>query len=311
MSLLGTMLSGRSLVLTSFVVLLNPVLNTMCKAMGEACAGDACTMEMLQSEKKKVLLQVTREAFDAKVAVEDEEEGNRHGGVNESIENHGKPRPAEVRLPWWRGGSRKQAALGQSKLATKPSLVVHFFNFPSTVRTERDWATAMRTLMTFCNQHGYRTGVPTGYKGIVHGSEVRGVFCLKGTGVDWFNAPMDASHHCRFDVVWSVCLKTVRSKCRAGHYITGLPDGHTSGSHRGSYCFKNGRFIKRYAFNVDLYDLTSSEINQGKDGWGHQMRTVGGLCRERGWDWGIPTGRFLYKERTRPKGTEAYCFKNS
>jgi len=280
--------------LASFVMFLSLVLNAMCKEMKETCAGDACTKETFPLKKKKALLQLTKQGFDATNV--DEEEGNEHG----------KPTLLEARLPLRQGDSGKQAAQGQSKQVTPHSLVVDFFNAPSMVPTESNWGTAMRNLMGFCVKKGYKAGVPTGYVGTVGGKAVRGVFCFNGTGVKYVNLPTSRHRWNKVETYWGDAQANMDEKCyRYGksEYKTGIPNGYLSSGHRAGYCFKKGPFIKHYQFRIaglgfKIYDQHS---------WGHEMRTIGGFCQQNKWDWGFPTGRALGK-RSRSYA-EAYCFK--
>jgi len=70
-----------------------------------------------------------------------------------------------------------------------PTLMTAFFHAPSSVATTSNWGSAMRELMGFCQDKGYKTGVPTGHSANDNGKEVRGIWCLKGEGVNWFDAP--------------------------------------------------------------------------------------------------------------------------
>jgi len=164
-----------------------------------------------------------------------------------------------------------------------PTLMTAFFDAPSSVATTNNWGSAMRELMGFCQDKGYKTGVPTGHSGNHNDKEVRGIFCLKGEGVNWFDAP--SSFGVEDD--WGKAFRDINDKCEGGMtpegYGGGIPNGHGASNLRGCYCFKRGSFFKSY-------DTPFSFSVNGNNDWAGALTQVGGWCQNKGFDWGFPNG---------------------
>lgn len=184
----------------------------------------------------------------------------------------------------------------QVPLTPEPTLTSAFYDAESGVATTSNWGSAMRELMGFCQNKGYKTGVPSGHRANVNGKEVRGIFCLKGEGVNWFDAP--SSFGVEDD--WGKAFRDIGSKCEGGMtpegYGGGIPNGNEVPNLRGCYCFKRGPFFK-------WYDTPFSFSVNGNNDWAGALTQVGGWCQKKGFDWGFPNGNEGHNVRG------ANCFK--
>lgn len=216
--------------------------------------------------------------------------------------NHGGPRPCEGDQepePTNEPDPEEEPELApapEPNNPPEPTLTSTFYDAPSGVATTSNWGSAMRELMGFCQNQGYKTGVPTGHRANVKGKEVRGIFCLKGEGVNWFDAP--SSFNVEDD--WGKAFRDIGSKCEGGMtpegYGGGIPNGHEVPNLRGCYCFKRGPFFK-------WYDTPFSFSVNGNNDWAGALREVGGWCQKKGFDWGFPNGNEGHNVRG------ANCFK--
>lgn len=175
-----------------------------------------------------------------------------------------------------------------------PTLIDDWFDAESSVATDSNWGTAMRELMGFCQKKGYKAGVPTGNRANYDGKEVRGVWCLKGDALNWFDAP--TNFHVEND--WGPAFRYINNRCRDDipGYATGIPNGHHADNLRGSYCFKQGPFLK-------WVDTPFSFSVNGNNDWSGALTKVGAWCQKEGWDWGFPNGHEAHGVRG------AFCFK--
>jgi len=177
-----------------------------------------------------------------------------------------------------------------------PTLMTAFFDAPSGVATTSNWGSAMRELMGFCQNKGYKTGVPTGHRANIDGKEVRGIWCLKGEGVNWF----DAASSFGVEHDWGKAFRDIHNKCEGGMtpqgYGGGIPNGNEASNLRGCYCFKRGPFFK-------WYDTPFSFSVNGNNDWAGALTQVGGWCQNKGFDWGFPNGHEGHNVRG------ANCFK--
>jgi len=175
-----------------------------------------------------------------------------------------------------------------------PTLVVDFYDEKSTLATDRNWGTAKRKLMQRCIDRGYKAGIPTGHHAIIGGNHVRGVFCVKGDGVDWH----DARTTFAVETDWGAASRAIAGFCGAlNGYITGVPNGHQAAHVRGCYCFKEGPFIQ-------WYDIPAT-FNTRNNNWGDAARRSGDWCKRNGWQWGFPNGHAQGNVRG------VYCFKTA
>jgi len=197
-----------------------------------------------------------------------------------------------------------------------PTLNVTFFDAPSTVSTGRLWGTAMRELMGFCQGKGYSAGVPTGHVGTVAGKTVRGVFCLRGEGVKWF----DAHQSFAWETDWGEAFRSIDSWCKSQTgWEAGVPNGHHAKNRRGCYCFKQGPFLKKYDVDITVEragrlgdtPLISEFSYYNDNDWGKAMVTIGEYCRGTGWQWGFTNGVRSRYDMIRYDYVEAYCFKEA
>jgi len=260
---------GRSSMVSVTLVFVCAMFTVMSQKTRETCVGHAC------AKPGRSVLQISKQTF-------------------------GVPQVSEV--------EEDEEVAEETDVQKASTLNVKFFDAPLTVSTGSKWGTAMSELMEFCQEKGYRAGVPTGHVGS-GGKKVRGVYCLSGDGVKHSDA-QDQTFAVETD--WGNAFRSIHSWCTSQGLQAGVPNGHHSGDLRGCYCFKRGPFIRKY--NVDI-TVTRGPPLIGKfkyyndNDWGKAMRTIGKFCRDKGWQWGFTNGyRGPY---IKYDYVEAYCFKEA